>query len=376
MKTGRLLLGLGTVLAGAALAGAALAGTVLAAAIAANSRARPQAQSTASSPVAAAPPGITIEMLDQMSRLPGGLGPLPEVRAPADNPQTAAKVDLGSMLFHDKRLSRDQSISCATCHDPAKAFSDRRKTAIGVGQKRLPRRTPSLLNAAYNSSQFWDGRAGSLEDQASRPVFAANEMGANETRLLARLRAVADYRQKFRQAFNHAVNFKDVEKSIAAFERTLVTPGSAFDRYMQGDKQALSDQQKRGLILFFGKAACSECHNGPNFTDNKFHSLGLLPGEPRHADPGRYAVTHNPADRHAFKTPSLRNVTLQSPYMHDGSIETLPKVIDFYNQGGGNGPKSKLVFKLGLTPADKEDLLAFLRALVGKMPFDAYQRAD
>jgi cytochrome c peroxidase len=354
-------------------------GITLTGALIAMPHARPQEQSAATASSSTAPPditppvGITVEMLDQMSRLPGALGPLPEVRAPADNPQTAAKIDLGSLLFHDKRFSRDQSISCATCHDPAKAFSDGRKTAVGIGKQTLPRRTPSLLNTAYNSSQFWDGRSRSLEDQASMPLFAANEMGLDETLLLARLRAVSDYRQKFQQAFGRDINFDDVKKSIAAFERTLVTPDSAFDRYMQGDKQALTRQQKRGLILFFGKAACSECHNGANFTDNKFHSLGLLPGERANADSGRYAVTHNPADRHAFKTPSLRNVTIESPYMHNGSIATLPQVIDFYSQGGGQGPRSKLIFKLDLTPADEEDLLAFLQALVGRMPKDPHQ---
>jgi cytochrome c peroxidase len=349
-------------------------GIALAATPAAMPSARPRRQSDTAVPGGVTPPmGITVDMLDQMSRLPGALGPLPEVRAPADNPQTAAKIDLGSLLFHDKRLSRDQSISCATCHDPAKAFSDGRKTAVGIGQKALPRRTPSLLNAAYNSSQFWDGRAGSLEDQASMPVFAAKEMGMDETTVLTRLQAVPEYRRRFRQVFARNVNFEDVKKSIAAFERTLVTPGSSFDRYMQGDKQALTGQQKRGLILFFGKAACSACHNGANFTDNKFHSLGLLPGERADADPGRYAVTHRLADRHAFKTPSLRNVTLQSAYMHNGSIATLPEVIDFYDQGGGNGPRSKLIFQLGLTPAEKQDLLAFLQALVGRMPHDPHQ---
>jgi cytochrome c peroxidase len=335
--------------------------------------ARPRRQSDTAVSTGVTPPvGITVEMLDQMAQLPGRLGPLPEVRAPAGNPQTEAKIDLGSLLFHDKRLSRDQSISCATCHDPAKAFSDGRKTAVGIGQKALPRRTPSLLNGAYNSSQFWDGRARSLEDQASMPVFAAKEMGMDQTSLLTRLRAVPDYRRKFRQVFGRDINFEDVKRSIAAFERTLVTPGSAFDRYMQGDKQALTGQQKRGLILFFGKAACSACHNGANFTDNKFHSLGLLPRERADADSGRYAVTHRPADRHAFKTPSLRNVTLQSPYMHNGAIATLPEVIDFYDQGGGAGPRSKLIFKLGLTPAEKQDLLAFLQALVGRMPKDPH----
>jgi cytochrome c peroxidase len=326
---------------------------------------------TAAAPSTAPFSALTIAILDSMPTLPGGLGPLPELRDPSGNARSESKIELGRLLFHDKRLSRDHSISCATCHDPAKAYTDGKKRGIGIGQKVLARRSPSLLNAAYNSFQFWDGRARNLEDQASGPILGSSEMGMDEKTLLARLRGVLDYRQRFSQAFGRELNFEDVKRAIAAFERTLVTPDSAFDRYMEGDKQAVTAQQKRGLILFFGKAACSECHNGPNFTDNKFHSLGLLPGEAGNADLGRFAVTRNPRDRHAFKTPSLRNVTVQSPYMHDGSMTTLSEVIDFYSQGGGRPPKSALLFKLGLTTAEKEDLQAFLQSLVGRMPTDS-----
>jgi cytochrome c peroxidase len=315
----------------------------------------------------AMPPAFTIEVLDSMSQLPGGLAALPEPPEPRGNPQTQVKIDLGRLLFQDRRLSRDYSISCATCHAPDKGFSDGRRKAVGIGQQILPRRSPSLLNAAYNQLQFWDGRAHSLEEQVRGPILSANEMGIPDQKtLLDRLRSVPEYRRRFQQAFGHEMTFEDVARAIAAFERTLVTPDSAFDRYALGDKTALSVQQKLGLILFIGKAACTECHNGPNFTDNKFHSLGLLPGESGEGDLGRFAITKNPADRHAFKTPSLRAVTLSSPYMHDGSIATLPEVIDFYDQGGGGGTKCKLVFKLQLTASEKEDLLAFLEALGGR----------
>jgi cytochrome c peroxidase len=166
------------------------------------------------------------------------------------------------------------------------------------------------------------------------------------------------------------VNLVDLSRAIAAFERTLVTTGSAFDRYAAGDKRALTEQQKRGLILFIGKAACSECHNGPNFTDNKFHSLGLLPGQKEDPDMGHFAVTKSPADRQAFKTPSLRSVTQQSHFMRNGSIANLAQVIAFYDDGGGTGPKSNLLFKLHLTDAEQADLLAFLNALAGHVPED------
>jgi cytochrome c peroxidase len=317
------------------------------------------------------PPAFTVEILDRMSQFPGGLGPLPSPPEPPDNPPSASKIELGRLLFHDKRLSRDYSMSCATCHDPAKAYSDGRKRAVGAGEKILERRSPSLLNAAYNRLQFWDGRARTLEEQARGPILSAKEMGIPDRRtLVERLLEVPEYEVKFREAFGGEVSFEDVTRAIAAFERTLVTPDSPFDRYALGDKQALTTQQKRGLILFVGKAACTECHNGANFTDNKFHPLGLLPGEDESGDLGRFALTKNPADLRSFKTPSLRSAALESHYMHDGSIATLPEVIDFYDEGGGRGPKCALIFKLRLTTSEKEDLLAFLQALVGRMPED------
>jgi cytochrome c peroxidase len=324
----------------------------------------PQTAST----VAAPAQGLTTELLDRMTQLPGGLGPLPEPPDPAENRTTRPKADLGRLLFNDKRLSRDDSISCATCHDRTKAYSDGRQRPVGIGNRLLPRHTPSLLNVAYNSSQFWDGRARTLEDQVSGPILSGNEMGMDERTLVARLRSVPEYRRRFRQVFGREPTFGALKRAIAAFERSLVTPDSPFDRYAKGDKQALTEQQKRGLILFFGKAACSECHNGPNFTDNKFHSLGLLPGEAEDTDIGRQAITGDPADRHAFKTPSLRNSTLHPPYMHDGSIPSLRDVIDFYSRGAGSGTKSELVFKLGLTPNEEADLLAFLQSLAGQPP--------
>jgi cytochrome c peroxidase len=321
------------------------------------------------------PPAFSTEMLDSMAQLPGELTALPKPPEPAENPQSAAKIELGRLLFHDKRISSDRSISCATCHDPDKAYSDGRKKAVGINRKVLPRRSPSLLNSAYNSSQFWDGRARSLEEQSAAPMLARDEMGMLDPHsIIAHLEEDAEYRRRFQDAFGRDINMEDIQRAIAAFERTLVTPDSAFDRYIGGDKQALTLRQKRGLILFFGKAACTECHNGPNFTDNKFHSLGLLPGELPDADVGRFAVTGDAADRHAFKTPSLRSAAYESAYMHDGSIATLAGVIDFYVQGGGSGPKSKLVFKLQLTESEKEDLLAFLQSLAGRMPEEGHRR--
>ena len=322
-------------------------------------------------PATTRPHGLSIEVLDGMTNLPGGLAALPEPPIPPGNPQTATTVELGRKLFFDKRLSKDGSTSCATCHDPEKAYSDDRATAAGLNQTVLNRRTPSLLNSAYNHVQFWDGRVKSLEEQALVPMLGKNEMGMPSPKtLLVRVQEAPESRQRFRAAFARPVNLADIQRAIAAFERTLITPHSAFDRYAGGDKQALTDQQKRGLILFIGKASCSQCHNGANFTDNKFHSLGALPGEHQNRDIGHFSVSRNPADRFAFKTPSLRSATQQSHFMHNGSFTSLPRVIAFYNDGGGPGPKSSLLFPLHLTDTEQQDLLSFLEALAGHVPGD------
>jgi cytochrome c peroxidase len=315
--------------------------------------------------------GLTIKVLDSMTQLPGGLAALPALPVPPGNLQTQSKIELGRELFFDKRLSKDHSISCATCHVPGKAYSDGRARAVGINQTTLSRRTPSLLNSAYNPVQFWDGRAKSLEEQALLPMMAKDEMDMGSPKaLLVRIQKVPEYCGKFRLAFEREANMADIQRAIAAFERTLITPNSAFDRYASGDRGALTDQEKRGLILFIGKASCTQCHNGPNFTDNRFHSLGLLPGEQKCRDVGHFVVSKNPADRCAFKTPSLRSATRQTYFMHDGSIESLSEVIVFYNDGGGKGPKSDLLFQLHLTDTEQRDLLAFLQALAGYLPED------
>ena len=315
-------------------------------------------------------PGISIELLDSLTQLPGNLSALPlSPPIPAGNPQTPAKIELGKMLFFDTRLSRDGSLSCATCHDPDKGFSDARPRAVGIGNKILARRSPTVLNAAYNPLQFWDGRAHSLEEQAAMPILSSVEMGMPDRgSLVSVLEQIPDYRERFDQVFGGPVSFQHITAAIAAFERTLVTPNSAFDRYARGDKQALTEPQKRGLIVFFGKASCTQCHNGPNFTDNKFYALGLLPGEGETRDPGRFAISKDPLDQSAFKTPSLRNVTDRAPYLHNGSIATLPEVIDWYNRGGGEGQKSDLIHPLGLTADEQNDLLSFIVSLNGKAP--------
>jgi len=324
-----------------------------------------------SSPDDARPvPVITPEMVDTMKVLPGGLAVLPAVPVPADNPQSAAKVELGKRLFFDTRLSLDHSTSCSSCHAPEKAFADGLPRAKGFKGTLGPRNSPTVLNAAYNHFQFWDGRAATLDEQCKGPLLNPIEMNmVDEKHLVDRLNRIPRYRKDFHKVFGSGPSLDNVAMAIASFERTLVTPNSRFDQYVTGDKSALTTEEKRGLIVFFGKAACSECHKGANFTDDKFHSLGITARPGSTDDVGRFAVSKNPEDKGAFKTPSLRNVALTGPYMHDGSSATLEEVIDLYDRGGGDGPnKDKLVYKLNLSAQEKSDLIAFLKSLNGTMP--------
>jgi cytochrome c peroxidase len=311
------------------------------------------------------------EFLDSMPELPARLGALPASLSPADNPQTPAKVQLGRNLFFDKSLSGNGSISCASCHDPAQGFSDGRRLSVGINGRTLPRHSPTLLNTAYNTTQFWDGRASTLEEQARIPITSPFEMNLeSEAQITRRLGTNAYYLAEFRAVFGGFPDLKNVCMALAAYERTLVTTNSRFDKYVSGNKQALTPREKRGLVLFLAKARCARCHSGPNFSDGEFHNLGVSRG-----DVGRFAVTKNPADRGAFKTPGLRNVPTHPPYMHDGSLPTLASVVDYYDRGGNDDVnKSKLLTPLGLSLQEKRDLLAFLNTLTGDTPSEPETR--
>jgi cytochrome c peroxidase len=313
---------------------------------------------------------INVKNIDTFEYLPGEIGPLPAVPIPADNPQTRAKIDLGKMLFFDKRLSGDNSMSCATCHDPEKGYSDGRKRSIGFGGKELGRHSPTVMNIAYNGAQFWDGRAGTMEQQAMGPIEAEVEMNLPREEMVIRLNDVPEYKKRFLGVFGEGPSLENVGRAIAAFERTIVTPNSAFDQYMRGNKQALTKQEKKGLVLFVSKAACTQCHNGVNFSDSQFHVLGVPQVGPVKEDLGRFEVTKNEKDKGAFKTPSLRNVGMSAPYMHDGAFETLDEVVAFYNNGGGvHSNKSPKMMMLNLTKRERRDLLAFLKnGLTGQLP--------
>lgn len=320
---------------------------------------------------------------------------------PRSNPVTPEKVELGRQLFFDPRLSADGTISCATCHDPARAFTDGKPLAVGIGGRVGKRHTPSLLNAMFHAGQLWDGRASSLEAQALLPLTHPDEMGNTSLEdVVARLRGVPEYVRQFREVFGSNVTSEGIARALAAYERTLVAGNSAFDRFMAGETNALSEAARRGLALFRGKARCTACHPVntafPFFTDQLYHNTGVavnnpaflplverlrrrldqpispadlkaLEEEPGGLSLGRFLVTGHPLDIGAFKTPSLRNVELTAPYFHDGSAATLADVIRFYLQGGRENPyRDWDLHPISLTESEQRDLIEFLKSLTSE----------
>ena len=284
---------------------------------------------------------------------------------PADNPITPEKVALGMQLYFDKRLSSDGTVSCATCHDPAKHFADGRATSAGIGGQTGNRNAPSVINSTYSYLQFWDGRAASLEEQALGPIANPIEMGFTHEAMVTTLKAIPAYEASFQKVFGRPMSAPDVGRAIAAFERTIISGDSAWDRYNRGDRAAMSESAQRGWTLFSGKANCSQCHAGYTLSDSDFHNIGVGMKAPQ-PDPGRHKVTGEDKDRGAFKTPPLRDVQWTAPYMHDGSVTTLEEVIELYDRGGEPNPWLDVKMKpLRLTAQEKADLLAFMRALDG-----------
>jgi cytochrome c peroxidase len=308
---------------------------------------------------------------------------LPPVPIPADNPPTAETVALGRRLYYDTALSVDNTLSCASCHSPGSGFCDGRPVSSGVHGQKGARNAPTVFNVAYYTTQFWDGRAASLEQQAGGPMANPIEMGHTLAGIEQKLNADASYRAEFKKAFgSDVITIEMVEKSIASFERTIVSGNSPFDRYMYGgDNKALSASAKRGLEVFRNpkKGDCAVCHTIGDeyalFTDNKFHNLGVgaklgMTGEVELTDLGRFKVTNNEADKGAFRTPSLRNIALTAPYMHDGSDKNLKETIDFYiGAGNSNAYRDKEIHSLDfLTGKERADLLEFLKSLTGEIP--------
>jgi cytochrome c peroxidase len=333
---------------------------------------------------------------------------LPEVPIPPDNPQTDAKIKLGDKLFHDKRFSTTGEVSCSTCHDREKAFTDNLRVSEGIHKLTGTRNAPTVINAAYMQTLFWDGREPDLEGQSQQPPLNPVEMGLPDYEpILKIVRTDPEYQALFSEVFGKTgseITIDDVAMAIAAFERTVIAGNSPFDRYLYaGDKQALSESQVRGLQLYMGKARCVSCHTIEQtqalFTDNRFHNIGVgfkrIRGKEattaeqfvkskkeganidvtvltreNMSELGRFAVTENPTQVGAFKTPTLRNVEVTAPYMHDGSVETLEDVITFYKNGGREEEDDPLspflsggIRPLDLTEQDEKDLVEFLKAL-------------
>src|ERR1700686_3534441 len=349
------------------------------------------------------PPTPETDPLAQPKSLQQVGAPVEMTRAaiPADNPQTPEKISLGQKLFFDRRLSVDGTVSCSACHDPAFAFTDRKPTSAGVQGRVGQRNAPTVLNALYNKTQFWDGRVNTLEEQAALPIVNHVEMGhPNLDAAVAQVAAVKEYQQAFRAVFGRSVNGADLLRAIASYERTQLSFDSPFDRFIAGEKNAIDDSARRGWELFNNQARCNKCHALTDtqrdvtvFTDNDFHNIGVLvvkhnvvalahqaeqlvnSGDKEAVDRaaiptdmsalGRFLITKQEKDIASFKTPDIRNVLVTGPYFHDGSQETLWDVIDHYTKGAGlqNPYLDTDIQPLALTESDIDDLVAFMASL-------------
>lgn len=297
-------------------------------------------------------------------------GDLQEFKRPLDIPFDQGKsyslqlATVGKMLFFDPRLSGARNFTCASCHNPSFGFEAPVETSVGAANTRLGRQAPTVLNAAWTAPLFWDGRAATLEDQAAGPITAAAEMNGDFHQIVRDLKNVPEYVAWFEEVFpGEGVTDANILTAIATYERTIVSPWSPFDRWVDGDEQAVSVSAKRGFELFTGKANCSGCHTGWNFTDNQFHDIGL-----ETEDIGRAAIDDSdPKNVHAFKTPSLRNTLYRAPYMHNGKTRSMDDVILHYIGGGIRRPSlSDKMHPLDLSRQDVDDLIAFLRTLTAE----------
>lgn len=320
----------------------------------------------------------------------GHLEPFKSVPVLENNPQTPEKVELGKKLFFDRRLSGDGTMSCASCHVPEQGFSDGLDISLSYPTTRNWRNSPTLINVAFSKYLFWDGRARTLEDQALFPMMSAFEMNQNLDFLEEEIRVVPQYAEAFKNIFGGDVTRERIAMAIAAFERTLISVNAPLDRYLKGDRNALSAEEVKGMNIFTGKGKCVECHDGVNLSDDKFYALHV-PENPEYQkdpritatrrfvakvyhfddyrnlneDPGRYLITKDGKDWKAFKTPTLRDISKTGPYMHNGIYDTLDEVIEFFDRGGGAG--NTVLKPLKLTGEEKQALKTFLtEALAGE----------
>jgi len=323
----------------------------------------PPPEEAAAAPAEAGAVGTPFEV-----KVPAGLPALP---VPEDNPLTVEKIALGKMLYFDKRLSKDGTVACSTCHDPAMAWTEHRATSKGIGDQIGGANSPTVINAAYATSQFWDGRAASLEEQALGPIENPIEMGHSLPDCCAQLNKVDDYKEAFKKAFGTPEATPDrIAKAIASFERTVLSGNSPYDKFKAGDEKALNDAQKRGLELF-ESAGCADCHTPPLFSNYRFMNAGIGMDKDK-PDEGRKAVTKKDSDLGKFRVAPLREVANTGPYFHDGSVEKLEEAVKIMAQGGiPNDNLSGMMKSVGeekLTDENIKDLVEFLKALSGDYP--------
>ena len=320
-------------------------------------------------PMTPAPKGEVVTSGSWSMTLPLGLK-AEKAYIPDDNPISAAKIELGRTLYFDKRLSADGTIACASCHIPAKGGTDNAPFSTGIRGQKGGRSAPSMVNRLFSRAQFWDGRAPSLEAQAKGPIANPIEMGNTHEMAVATVIGVEGYRPLFTAAFGDAeVTMDRIAKAIATYERVVVSGNAPYDKYMAGDKTAMSAAAIRGLAIFESneKGRCALCHRGANFTGEDYKKLGVGL-ESASPDPGRFNVTMKESDRGAFKTPSLRNIALTGPYMHDGSVSTLEEVVDYYRVATHASVINDPDFRaLSLTRNDVSDLVEFMKALTGEI---------
>ena len=287
---------------------------------------------------------------------------LPDFHQPANNPITDEKIQLGRRLFFDKNLSNDRTVSCASCHDPDKSWSNGQRYGVGVAGKEGERNVPSLINVAYFRQLFWDGRAGSLEAQALFPLLSPEEMAMpSREAILRRLHADPEYEQLFAKAFSDGITITNLTFALACYQRTILAGNSPYDRYVAGDKEAMSAAAVRGLDVFLGRGKCSGCHVPPKFLDYSFYNLGVGM-DSEQPDLGRYHVFKMESAKGKFKTPTLRDIALTAPYMHDGSMETLMETVEIYDKGGIRNRylSTEVRRPLRLTEQEKNDLVSFM----------------
>ena len=338
------------------------------------------------------PATVTVSLRDELRA--AGLGPLPPIVMPADNPLSADKVELGKLLFFDPRMSGDGAVSCATCHTPQSGWGDGNALSLGYPGTLHWRNSQTILNSAYYRQLFWAGESKSLEAQA-KSAWTGNVAGNLDAAMAEeRLRQMPGYVRRFKEVFGaDAPSFGDALRAVAAFEATITSRNAPFDRYIEGDDTALSSSALRGAELFVGKAGCFQCHGGPLFSDQDFHNTGVPPNAEFESNPlrqitlryqhrargvpesvyrsadrdlGLYYTTKRDEDKGKFRTPSLREVELTGPYMHNGAFKTLEEVVAFYNNGGGDDPaKDPVLRPLELTEQEMTDLIEFMLSLTG-----------